>query len=196
MFTGIVEQLGRVKNLTSTAGNLTIGIEAPMASELKIDQSVAHNGICLTVVNCDNTSYEVVAISETLSKTNLSHLKVGDFINLERCMKLDDRLDGHLVQGHVDTTATCTSIAEEQGSWRFYFNYEPTENFITVPKGSITVNGVSLTVVDSLTNSFSVAIIPYTFEHTNFNQLRHGQKVNIEFDIIGKYVARLLHHSK
>jgi riboflavin synthase len=192
MFTGIIEQLGRVKNIVREEGNLHLTIEAEMTPELKIDQSVAHNGVCLTVVSLSDDKYTVTAIQETLNKTNIGNLKVGVQVNLERCMKLGERLDGHIVQGHVDQTAICTSISEENGSWLFSFEYEKNDKAnITVEKGSITVNGTSLTVVNSKDYGFSVAIIPYTYEHTNFNQLKVGDKVNLEFDIIGKYVARL-----
>jgi riboflavin synthase len=192
MFTGIIEQLGSVLNIVREEGNLHLTIAAEMTPELKIDQSVAHNGVCLTVVNLSDDKYTVTAIQETLNKTNIGDLKVGEQVNLERCMKLGERLDGHIVQGHVDQTAVCTSVSEENGSWLFSFNYEINDRTnITVEKGSITVNGTSLTVVNSKDNSFSVAIIPYTYEHTNFNQLKVGDKVNLEFDIIGKYVARL-----
>jgi len=192
MFTGIIEQLGSVLNIVREEGNLHLTIAAEMTPELKIDQSVAHNGVCLTVVNLSDDRYTVTAIQETLNKTNIGNLKVGEQVNLERCMKLGERLDGHIVQGHVDQTAICTSISEENGSWLFSFKYEINDRAnITVEKGSITVNGTSLTVVNSKDNGFSVAIIPYTYEHTNFNQLKVGDKVNLEFDIIGKYVARL-----
>jgi len=192
MFTGIIEQLGRVKNIVREEGNLHLTIAAEMTPELKIDQSVAHNGVCLTVVNLSDDKYTVTAIKETLNKTNIGDLKVGEQVNLERCMKLGERLDGHIVQGHVDQTAVCTSISEENGSWLFSFEYEKKDRAnITVEKGSITVNGTSLTVVNSKDKGFSVAVIPYTYEHTNFNQLKVSDKVNLEFDIIGKYVARL-----
>ena len=192
MFTGIIEQLGRVKNIVREEGNLHLTIAAEMTPELKIDQSVAHNGVCLTVVNLSDDNYTVTAIKETLNKTNIGDLKVGEQVNLERCMKLGERLDGHIVQGHVDQTAVCTSISEENGSWLFSFEYEKKDRAnITVEKGSITVNGTSLTVVNSKDKGFSVAVIPYTYEHTNFNQLKVSDKVNLEFDIIGKYVARL-----
>lgn len=192
MFTGIIESLGRVKKLTSEGTNLHIEIESDLAPELKIDQSVAHNGVCLTVVEKKSTSYVVTAIKETLIKSNLSDLQTGDIINLERCMKLGERLDGHIVQGHVDTTATLEEVREENGSWIFRFSHAQSGGFVTVEKGSITVNGVSLTVVDAHQTGFSVAIIPYTHEHTNFHTLKPGILVNLEFDIIGKYVARLM----
>jgi riboflavin synthase len=192
MFSGIIECLGTVTKLTSDKGNLHISVSAPFTHELKIDQSVAHNGVCLTVVGIDSDVYTVTAIDETLKKTNLSHLKLGDSINLERCTKLGDRLDGHIVQGHVDQTAVCKSIAETNGSWEFTFEYDSKHNNITVEKGSACVNGVSLTVVNSQNNSFSVCIIPYTFEHTNFKAIAVGSTVNLEFDIIGKYVSKLV----
>jgi len=191
MFTGIIEELGTVVNLASELENLSISIRTNFTSELKIDQSVAHNGVCLTVVSIDNDSYTVTAIKETLDKTTLGRLTEGQLINLERGMKLGDRLDGHIVQGHVDQTAVCKSISEANGSWYFTFEYDPSQNNITIEKGSITVNGVSLTVVNSKKNEFSVAIIPYTYEHTNFNMLKEGTVVNLEFDVIGKYVKRI-----
>ncbi|MGB3948158.1 MAG: riboflavin synthase [Bacteroidia bacterium] len=198
MFSGIIECLGTVTELKSDKGNLHISVSAPFTNELKIDQSVAHNGVCLTVVGIDNDVYTVTAIDETLKKTNLSHLKIGDNINLERCTKLGDRLDGHIVQGHVDQTAICKSITETNGSWEFTFEYDSKHNNITVEKGSVCVNGVSLTVVNSQNNSFSVCIIPYTFENTNFKAIAVGTTVNLEFDIIGKYVSKLvgLNYSK
>ena len=191
MFTGIIETLGIVKGLTKQDGNLHITVSCPLTSELKIDQSVAHNGVCLTVVSIENNNYTVTAIQETIEKTNVGDWKEGDYINLERAMKLGDRLDGHIVQGHVDQTGICKSIEETNGSWLYTFSYDASLNNITIEKGSITVNGVSLTVVNSLVNEFSVAIIPYTYEHTNFKTFSVGTKVNMEFDVIGKYVARL-----
>ncbi len=192
MFSGIIEALGRVKKIEQEGSNVHFTIEAPFTPELKIDQSVAHNGACLTVVAIDGNCYRVTAIDETMKKTQLGDLRAESVVNLERCVKLGDRIDGHMVQGHVDTTAICTKIVEQAGSWEFYFEYDPQPGHVTVPKGSITVNGVSLTVVDSGVSSFSVAIIPYTYEHTNFNLIRVGNRVNIEFDIIGKYVARYM----
>jgi riboflavin synthase len=192
MFTGIVEELGRVKDLTKEGDNLHISIEAHMSSELKIDQSVAHNGVCLTVVAVTDNTYSVTAIQETLNKSNLGSLKVNDLVNLERGMKLGARLDGHIVQGHVDQVAECILAQEKHGSWEYRFKYDPALNNVTIEKGSITINGVSLTVVDSEINTFSVAIIPYTYEHTTFKQLQKGDVVNLEFDVIGKYVKRLL----
>ncbi|MGB8706062.1 MAG: riboflavin synthase, partial [Gillisia sp.] len=192
MFTGIIEELGQVKELKHEQENLTLTILAKIASELKIDQSVAHNGVCLTVTEVNHDSYKVTAIKETLLKTNLNELQKGDLVNLERGMKLGARLDGHIVQGHVDQTGICKDVKEENGSWIFTFSYDNTYNNVTIEKGSITINGVSLTVVDSKKNTFSVAIIPYTFEHTNFKDLKVGEIVNLEFDVIGKYVKRLL----
>ncbi len=191
MFTGIIEELGTITFLQKDHENLNITVRANFTSSLKIDQSVAHNGVCLTVVAIENDTYTVTAIKETLDKTNLSLLAVNDVINLERGMKLGDRLDGHIVQGHVDQTATCTAIKEVSGSWFFTFEYDPNLSNITIEKGSITVNGVSLTVVNSKRNEFSVAIIPYTYEHTNFSGFKVGTTVNLEFDVIGKYVKRI-----
>ena len=188
MFTGIIEKIGKVVKITPNAKNIHFFIESELASELKIDQSVAHNGVCLTVVSIENQVYEVVAIDETLQKTNLSTWKVGDSINLERAMKLGDRLDGHIVQGHVDQTAVCKSVEEVQGSQIFTFHYDASRGNITIEKGSITVNGVSLTVVNSQKGVFSVAVIPYTFEHTNFQFIKENSLVNLEFDVIGKYI--------
>lgn len=196
MFSGIVEAKGIVQDLVAEQSNLHLIISCPFTQELKIDQSVAHNGVCLTVVKVDGTTYTVTAIEETLRKTNLGSLKKGDIVNLERCIRLGDRIDGHMVQGHVDTTATCTGIEDQNGSWKFSFQCAPGIEHITVPKGSICINGVSLTVVDSTRNAFSVCIIPYTFEHTNFSTLKVGDKVNLEFDIIGKYVARYMELGK
>ena len=190
MFTGIIEQLGVVKHIKKEKENIEFTIGALFVSELKIDQSVAHNGCCLTVVSLNDNEYTVTAIKETLEKTNLGTWKVGTKVNLERCMQMNGRLDGHIVQGHVDTKAECIQIKDQQGSWKYTFNYVG-EN-VTVEKGSITVNGTSLTVVDSKDNQFSVCIIPYTYDHTNFHQLEIGDTVNLEFDIIGKYVAKLL----
>lgn len=192
MFTGIIENLGVVKNLQRENGNLHITVKSTLTSELKIDQSVAHNGVCLTVVELHDDAYTVTAIDETLKKTNLGQLQEGYPVNLERAMILGSRLDGHIVQGHVDQTATCKSISEEDGSWIFTFEYDPTLQNVTIEKGSITINGVSLTVVNSKINEFSVAIIPYTYEHTTFKTFKKGTLVNLEFDVIGKYVKRLL----
>lgn len=193
MFTGIIEQLGEVKDIVKEGGNIHFTIEAAMCPDLKIDQSVAHNGVCLTVISINENRYTVTAIQETLTKTNLGSLAIGDLLNLERCMKMGGRLDGHIVQGHVDKTAICTEVKTEGGSWVFSFEYvknSPSE--VTVEKGSITVNGTSLTVVNSKDNGFSVCIIPYTFENTCFKNLKKGDTVNLEFDIIGKYVARMM----
>jgi len=191
MFTGIIETLGRVKKIKKDQGNTHFTIQTTITNELKIDQSVAHNGVCLTVVEIFDDNYVVTAIKETLDKTNLDKLSVNEEVNIERAMKLGDRLDGHIVQGHVDQIAVCTEIIENDGSWIFTFSYDSKANNITIEKGSITVNGVSLTVVGSKLNQFSVAIIPYTFENTNFCKLEKGSIVNLEFDVIGKYVARL-----
>ena len=191
MFTGIIETLGTVQEVKKEQDNIHITIKSSITEELKIDQSVAHNGICLTVVAIEGNHYTVTAIGETIKKTTISNWKVGDSVNLERAMKLGDRLDGHIVQGHVDQIGTCVSVQETNGSWFYTFEYEGALQNITIEKGSITVNGVSLTVVDSGKNKFSVAIIPYTHEHTNFNSFVVGTKVNLEFDVIGKYVSRL-----
>jgi len=192
VFTGIIENLGKVLSIVKENTNIHFTIESDISKELKIDQSVAHNGVCLTVVKCDSNSHTVTAIDETLQKTNLNQLRVGDKVNLERCMQMNGRLDGHIVQGHVDTTAKCISITDEQGSWKFRFKHATANGFITVEKGSICINGISLTVVDSSLDEFSVAIIPYTYEHTNMHQLKVGDLVNLEFDILGKYVAKLM----
>ncbi|TAF71596.1 MAG: riboflavin synthase [Flavobacterium sp.] len=191
MFTGIIETLGIVTEIKKEQNNLHLTLSSSITSELKIDQSVAHNGICLTVVAINETNYTVTAIGETINKTNISNWNVNDEVNLERAMKLGDRLDGHIVQGHVDQTATCVDAYETNGSWHYTFEYNPNRSNITIEKGSITVNGVSLTVVNSEKNKFSVAIIPYTYEHTNFHNFKVGTVVNLEFDVIGKYVARL-----
>ena len=191
MFTGIIEDLGVVVSLEREVTNLHLTIQSRLASALKIDQSVSHNGVCLTIVACNATSYTVTAIKETLSKTNLNNLTEGAIVNLERGLKLGDRLDGHMVQGHVDQIGTCVKVQSQNGSWTYDFEYDPTLRNITIEKGSVTVNGVSLTVVNSKNNGFSVAIIPYTYEHTNFKHLKIGSLVNLEFDVIGKYVSRL-----
>ena len=191
MFTGIIETLGVIQEIEKDKDNLHITIASPITDELQIDQSVAHNGICLTVVSINKTFYTVTAIGETIKKTTISHWQKGDSVNLERAMKLGDRLDGHIVQGHVDQIGTCTTVKETNGSWYYTFNYDESLHNITIEKGSITVNGVSLTVVDSRKNEFSVAIIPYTFEHTNFKTFEVNTKVNLEFDVIGKYVSKL-----
>lgn len=191
MFTGIIETLGVIHQIEKEEDNLHITVDATITPELKIDQSVAHNGICLTVVAIDYSFYTLTAIGETINKTTISNWKKGDIINLERAMKLGDRLDGHIVQGHVDQIATCISVDETNGSWLYTFQYDESLQNITIEKGSITVNGVSLTVVNSKKNEFSVAIIPYTYENTNFNAFEVGTKVNLEFDVIGKYVSKL-----
>jgi riboflavin synthase len=191
MFTGIIESLGVVREIVADRDNLHITVDSAITDALKIDQSVAHNGVCLTVVSIHQNLYTVTAIAETLKKTNLSNLKVGDSINLERAMRLGDRLDGHIVQGHVDQIGTCVACSDTKGSWYFTFEYADTKGNITIEKGSITVNGVSLTVVDSKKNQFSVAIIPYTYEHTNFHTFSIGTTVNLEFDLIGKYISKL-----
>jgi riboflavin synthase len=192
MFTGIIETTGIVKRVTTDKSNLKIFIEAPFIREIKIDQSISHNGICLTVDGIEDAAYSITAIEETLLKTYLRHIKEGDLINLERSMLMNGRLDGHLVYGHVDQTAICIDIAEQNGSTVFTFNYDATKGNITIEKGSVCVNGVSLTVVNSRNGAFSVAIIPYTLENTNFKYLQKGSVVNLEFDVIGKYVARYL----
>ncbi|RDI56987.1 riboflavin synthase [Flavobacterium glaciei] len=191
MFTGIIETLGTIQEIKKENSNVHITMNSSITSELQIDQSVAHNGICLTVVAINDTLYTVTAIDETIKKTNLADWKVGDIVNLERAMKLGDRLDGHIVQGHVDQIGTCITAEQTDGSWLYTFEYDEKLNNITIEKGSITVNGVSLTVVNSNKNQFSVAIIPYTHEHTNFKSIVVGTKINLEFDVIGKYVSRL-----
>lgn len=191
MFTGIIETIGEIAALEREKKNLHLTVKSNLSPELKIDQSVAHNGVCLTVVALDNESYTVTAIDETLNKTNLGGLKIGDAVNLERAMQLGARLDGHLVQGHVDQTGVCTNIVEMDGSWIFSFTYDDSLGNVTIEKGSITINGVSLTVVNSEKSAFSVAIIPFTYEHTNFRSLVMGSTVNLEFDIVGKYLKRL-----
>lgn len=192
MFTGIIETLGKVEKLEKDGGNLHLTMVSDIAPELRIDQSVSHNGVCLTVVSLEGNSYTVTAIEETLDKTNLGELGLGDMVNLERAMVLGARLDGHIVQGHVDQTAVCKSIEAKDGSWVYTFEYDSKLNNVTIEKGSITVDGVSLTVVDSQKDSFSVAVIPYTHEHTRFHTYKVGTTVNLEFDVIGKYVSRLL----
>jgi len=191
MFTGIIEDLGVVTELISEKDNLHITLKSKITPELKIDQSVSHNGVCLTVIKIDKNEYTVTAIKETLEKSNISNLKINDSVNLERAMKMNARLDGHIVQGHVDQTAICTNVQDNEGSWVFTFEYDEGLNNMTIEKGSITVNGVSLTVVNSKTNEFSVAIIPYTYNNTNFYKLKKGDAVNLEFDVIGKYVKKL-----
>ena len=196
MFTGIIEAFGNVESIVKDQGNLNVTIKSPISSELKVDQSVSHNGICLTVVDCNNKNHTVTAINETLNKSNLKYIKKNDIINLERAMKLDTRLDGHIVQGHIDQTAECTSYKKLNGSWIYNFEYNLINNNITIEKGSITINGISLTVINSKKNSFSVAIIPYTFNNTNFHKIKKGSIVNLEFDIIGKYITRLYNINK
>lgn len=196
MFSGIVEEAATVRRLQREGGNLHLTLECSFTKELKIDQSVAHNGVCLTVVNITDNLYTVTAVAETLQRSNLGDLQVGSLVNLERSMLMNGRLDGHIVQGHVDQTAECVDLREADGSWYFTFRYrfdkaKAAQGYMTVEKGSVCVNGVSLTVVDSRHDGFSVAIIPYTYEHTNFNQIKVGTRVNIEFDIIGKYVSRI-----
>jgi len=193
MFSGIVEEAATVVHLEREQENLHITMQCSFTDDLKIDQSISHNGVCLTVVRIKDDNYTVTAILETLQKTNLGLLQVGDKVNLERSTRLDSRLDGHMVQGHVDLTATCTEVKEAEGSWYFTFSYEPKgEEHITVEKGSVSVNGVSLTVVNSKETSFQVAIIPFTYDVTNFHQFKVGTVVNLEFDIIGKYIAKIL----
>lgn len=193
MFSGIVEEAGIVKDLKKDEGNLNITIACSFADELSVDQSISHNGVCLTVVDISGKTYTVTAIKETLDKSNLGLLKINDRVNLERSMLSDGRIDGHFVQGHVDQTAVCNAVEEAEGSWYFTFEYEPAQkDYITVEKGSVSVNGVSLTVVNSKEKSFQVAIIPYTYEYTNFKDIKEGTVVNLEFDIIGKYIARIL----
>lgn len=194
MFTGIIETLGQLTDITAEKGNLHLTVKSDISQELKVDQSVSHNGVCLTVVEIADGKHTVTAVDETLLKSNLGKLNVGDLINLERCMQMNGRLDGHIVQGHVDQTAECIHVKKLDGSWEYTFTYDPQPGNITVEKGSICVNGISLTVVNSMENTFSVAIIPYTFDHTNMQHLKEGDTVNLEFDIIGKYVARLMRH--
>ena len=193
MFTGIIETIGVIQEIITDKDNVHVTIASSITDELKIDQSVAHNGICLTVIHKNKNHYTVTAIGETIKKTNLSQWQTGDSINLERAMKLGDRLDGHIVQGHVDQVGICVAINETNGSWSYTFEYDEALKNITIEKGSITINGVSLTVVDSKKNEFSVAIIPYTYENTNFKTFIVGTKVNLEFDVIGKYISKLYH---
>ena len=192
MFTGIIEELGEVTELVQDKDNLHITVKSALSKELKIDQSLAHNGVCLTVVKLGDNTHTITAIKETIDKSNIGELRIGTKVNLERAMQLGARLDGHIVQGHVDQTAVCTEVKELEGSWLYTFSYDNSYNNLTIEKGSITVNGVSLTVVDSKKESFSVAIIPYTYENTNFHQFKVNDTINLEFDVIGKYVARLL----
>jgi len=192
MFTGIIETLGEIENIVMEGTNIHFTVNSSICAELKIDQSVAHNGVCLTVVALNEHSHTVTAIEETLTKTSLGNLKIGNKVNLERCMQMNARLDGHIVQGHVDQIATCILVSELDGSWEYRFKYDATLGNVTVEKGSICVNGISLTVVNSQADEFSVFIIPYTHEHTNLHEVSIGDTVNLEFDIIGKYVARLM----
>ena len=192
MFTGIIEDLGILKKNEKEKGNINLYFKSKLTQELKIDQSLSHNGVCLTVVSIDNDIYKVTAVKETLEKSNLGELKVNSIVNLERAMKSNARLDGHYVQGHVDQIAKCLNVKEADGSWYYEFEYDNTSNNITIEKGSIAVNGVSLTVVDSKLNGFSVAVIPYTYNNTNFKKIQTGDIVNIEFDMIGKYISKLL----
>lgn len=192
MFTGIIETLGVVKSIQRDQSNIHFHIESAISNELKIDQSVSHNGVCLTVVDVQGNQHVVTAIDETLQKTNLGALNPGDIVNLERCTQANGRFDGHIVQGHVDQTAVCIERIDQNGSWLFTFQYDSSQNNITVEKGSITVNGISLTVVNSQNDRFSVAIIPYTIEHTNLQQVQVDTTVNVEFDIVGKYIAKLM----
>lgn len=191
MFTGIIEKLGEITAIKAEDTNLHFTVKSDLSNELKIDQSVSHNGVCLTVVGLSEGSHTVTAIAETLQKTNLGQLKLGSKVNLERCMQINGRLDGHIVQGHIDQTAVCIKRAELDGSWEYRFKYDPAAGNVTVEKGSVCINGISLTVVGSATDEFSVFIIPYTFEHTNLHEVKAGDTVNVEFDIIGKYIARL-----
>ena len=190
MFTGIIEELGTVKRIEKEGSNIHFTIQSTITGELKIDQSLAHNGVCLTVVDIQEDEYTVTAIQETLDRTNLGAVQTADKVNLERAMVSGGRLDGHIVQGHVDTTGVCQAIKEEDGSWYFTFEYQPTPEHLLVDKGSVCINGVSLTVVTPTDSTFSVAIIPYTFEHTTFHQIRVGDTINLEFDILGKYISR------
>jgi len=192
MFTGIIETIGKVVGLSKSSGNLDLVISSPISHQLKIDQSVSHNGVCLTVVEVTGETHRVTAIDETLKRTNLSVIQVGDVVNLERCLKIGDRLDGHIVQGHVDQTAACISIEEQVGSWLFQFKYAPDRNNLIVEKGSICINGISLTAFEAVDDTFKVAIIPYTYQHTNIHQVQKNSLVNLEFDVIGKYVARMM----
>ena len=191
MFTGIIEQIAEVVKVESEGSNVHISLKSTITSELKIDQSVAHNGVCLTIVELSDEQYKVTAIQETLLKSNLGSLKEGSVLNVERCMTMNGRLDGHIVQGHVDKKGKVKDIKESEGSWYYHIEHEVDKELYTVPKGSITINGVSLTVVDSRPDGFSVAIIPYTYEHTNFHEFQIGTPVNLEFDVVGKYIAKM-----
>ena len=191
MFTGIIENLSEIKEINKEGDNLSISLISKITNQLKIDQSLSHNGVCLTVVDINDNIYKVTAIKETILKSSIKNWRIGDIINIERAMKLGDRLDGHMVQGHVDQTATCTKISEENGSLYFFFEYEKS-SILTIEKGSISINGVSLTIVESMDNGFSVAIIPYTYDNTNFKNIKVGDLVNIEFDMIGKYIHKII----
>ena len=195
MFTGIIENLAKIDSIKKKKKNLDITLSSSLTSEFKIDQSISHNGICLTVVNINESHYTVTAIEETINKTTISKWKVGDIVNLERAMKIGGRLDGHMIQGHVDQIGQCIHVETMDGSWEYTIQYEKSEN-ITVEKGSIAINGVSLTVIDSRPNQFKVAIIPYTFEHTSFNKLKKNDYVNLEFDILGKYLSKMISNYK
>ena len=195
MFTGIIENLAKIDSIKKNKKNLDITLSSSLTSEFKIDQSISHNGICLTVVNINESHYTVTAIEETINKTTISKWRVGDIVNLERAMKIGGRLDGHMIQGHVDQIGQCIHVETMDGSWEYTINYEKSEN-ITVEKGSIAINGVSLTVIDSRPNQFKVAIIPYTFEHTSFNKLKKNDYVNLEFDILGKYLSKMISNYK
>ena len=192
MFSGIVEALGKVEAITDEGTNKQFTISSPISGSTYIDQSITHNGVCLTVIKVGENTHDVVAVKETLDKSNLGEIKIGSLVNLEKSITANKLLDGHIVQGHVDTTAICKSVKDVEGSWYYTFGYNSEDAHLLVNKGSVTINGVSLTVIDPTSDSFSVAIIPYTYEHTNFKTLRSGSKVNIEYDIIGKYVARQL----
>ncbi len=191
MFTGIIENTGLVKNIEQNGSNISFWIESPLSEHLKVDQSLSHNGVCLTIEAINGKMHKVTAIAETLEKTNLGELKKESCVNLERCMQLNGRLDGHIVQGHVDTTAKCIDLTEKNGSWEYVFEIDEKFAGLIIEKGSITLNGISLTIFNITSNNFTVAIIPYTYEHTNINTIKPGYKVNIEFDMIGKYVQRL-----
>lgn len=192
MFTGIIESKGKIIKIETSGTNRTLTISSEIAEEVQIDQSISHNGVCLTVVEIEDQTYKVTVIDETLIRSNLGDRKIGDYLNLERAMKANSRLDGHLVQGHVDTTCICKGVEQRDGSWYFSFEYQADHHHLLVDKGSVCINGVSLTVINPYKNQFQVAIIPYTFEHTNFNSLKKGDSVNIEFDILGKYISRYM----
>jgi riboflavin synthase len=191
MFTGIIENLGKVKSITKKESNLNFQIQSTLTNQLKVDQSISHNGVCLTVTKINSNNYEVTAIEETIKKTNLGNLNIGSVINLERAMKIDQLLDGHIVQGHIDQTGECSQVKTQNGSWIYTFEYDNSKKNITIEKGSIAVNGVSLTVLDSKKSSFSVAIIPHTYKNTNFHKIIKGEIVNLEFDVLGKYIAKM-----